>query len=326
MNKSYLVIFTIFFIIYSCKKSSDESSSKSGAKTTSNTSCLERFGINSEWSNETEVTINGYSANAMEPKISYDQAVLFWNDKPASDDQMNIHYAFKESGQYQYKGTLTGTVNNSALDGVPAIDNVGNFYFVSLRNYTATYASIFGGLVNVTGPGTLEINSVARADTNTSSNTNGIVDMDIDVSWDGQQMIVSRASFSGATYPDTSRLEIFNINSRQTSTRSDSSSLLSSVNLDNCRVYAGSLSRDNLELYFTVMPSGAVPSGDKFKIAVAKRTSTSQAFTNPQIISAISGNYPEGPSPTFDDFSKTLFYHRFDSVSGKFKIYTVTRP
>ncbi len=325
MFKFFFLFTIVSFLSFSCKKNNESSAEKTTATNTTK-SCLERFATNSEWSGETEVTITGYSASAMEPKISSDQVVLFWNDKPSSDDQMNIHYAVKVSGQYQYQGTVTGTVNSSALDGVPALDSLGNFYFVSHRNYNSTFASIFGGVINVTGPSTLQIDSLARADINSSAATNGIVDMDIDVSWDGQQMIVSRAQFSGADYPDSSHLELFDISSRQSSQRSDSSSLLANVNLDNCRVYAGTMSRDKLEIYFTVMPSGSIPSGDKFKIAVAKRATTSAPFSNPAIITAINGSYVEGPSLSYDDFSKTLFYHRLDSASGKFKIYKVTRP
>lgn len=322
MNSKLLLLTLPLFFAISCKSSPDNIATKVITKP----SCLERFGQNNEWSGEAEVTISGYSTNAMEPKVSYDQVVLFWNDKPSSDDQMNLHYAVKVSGQYQYQGLLTGTVNGSSLDGVPAVDSNGNFYFVSLRSYSATLATIFGGVVNVTGPGTLEIQSVNRADVNTSSATNGVVDMDIDVSWDGQQMIVSRALFSGANYPDTSHLEMFDISSRQSVLRADSNSIFANINLDNCRVYAGSMSRDKLEIYFTVMPTGTNPTGETFKIAVAKRSSTSEPFSNPAIISTITGLYAEGPTPTYDDFSKTLFYHRFDSTAGRFKIYKVTRP
>lgn len=306
---------------------SSDSKNSDPAPTPAPATCLSQFGTNTEWSNETAVPINGYTGNAMEPKISADQVVLFWNDKPSSDTQMNIHYAVKDGGGvYQYVGTLPGTVDGGSLDGVPAIDTVGNFYFVSLRNYSSNSRTIFGGAVNVLGPSSLEIQSVASADTTASAATSGTVDMDIDVSWDGTEMIVSRATFAGNPYPETSRLLLYDVSSRQMATRSDTESATAAINFSNCRVYAGSFSHNKLELYFTVMPTGEITTGDNFRIGVATRATTSDPFTNPKIIEAISGSYVEGASPTQNDSSKTLFFHKFDSVAGQFKIYKVTRP
>lgn len=321
MKKEFLIFFIGPLFFASCSSSSSKDS------TSPSSACLSQFGTNTEWSNETEVTIGNYSANAMEPKISADQVVLFWNDKPSSDDQMNIHYAVKDGGGvYQHVGTLPGTVNGSALDGVPAIDTLGNFYFVSLRNYGSNSRTIFGGTVSVPGAGTLEIQSVAPADASASAATAGTVDMDIDVSWDGTEMIVSRATFTGLPYPETSRLLLFNVSSRQLAIRSDTESATAAINVANCRVYAGSFSHNKLELYFTVMPTGEITSGDNFRIGVATRASASDPFTNPKLIQGLSGSYIEGASPTHNDSSRTLFYHRFDSVAGRFKIYKSTRP
>lgn len=311
--------FALGLILFGCKNTPNTESTSGG--------CFSHFGNNTEWSAPVEVTINGYSQNAMEPKPSFDQVVLFWNDKPATDNQMNIHYAIKDgSGVYQYKGTLTGTVDASFLDGVPSVDLNGQFYFVSTRSYSTDFHTIFGGLAQVIAGPALQINSVAAADAVVSAGVNGTLDMDADVTWDGLQMVVSRATFSGHPYPETSRLKYFDVSSRLLSARSDTDTVFQNVNFSDCRTYAGSISRDKLEIFFTVLPGGGSASADDFRIAVAKRTSVSEAFSNPQLIQGLSGQFTEGPSPTYDDLSKTLFFHRWDGSAGKFKIYKVSRP
>ena len=292
--------------------------------------CLSLHGTNTEWSGETEIVIIGYTGNAMEPRVSSDQITLFFNNKTSSDTEMNIHYALRTApNTYLYKGTLTGTVSPSVLDGVPAVDSAGRFYFVSTRTYGTNYGTLFSGQAAVVAGPALEIQNVASADASVTLNTPGKLDMDIDVSWDGTLAVASNADFTGGlAYPDTSKLAIYTVNTtnRTFSPNSNSTAWLANVNLSQCRVYAGNLSNDLLELYFTVFPSGTSFTASDFKIAVSKRSSTAVPFGTGAIISAISGDLAEGPSISMDDGGKSLFYHRKDAVSGNFKIYKVTRP
>ena len=288
--------------------------------------CLGGLQTNTEFSGETEISLSGFTGNAMEPRISHDQVVLFFNDKPASDTNMNVHYANRQSATgYNYIGTVPGTVANGYLDGVPAIDSSGNFYFISTRDYASNSQTLFSGVLSVLGPSSLEINSVAAADTSIKRTVAGALDMDLDVSWDGTLAVVSRASFSGKAYPDSSRLELFDVSSRSLLSRSDGQSVFQNINRAGCTVYAGALSSDKKELFYTLFPSGA-PTGTDFRVMIAKRNSTSEVFAAGQVVSGITNNFPEGPSLTIDDGGKTLYYHRFDSVSSTFKIYKVTRP
>lgn len=316
------LLLTVFFTNCAAQKSQSD--------TVVALTCLQKLGTNTEWSGETEITITGYTGNAMEPKISYDQVVLFFNNKTSTDTEMDVHYALKTAtNTYQYKGTLTGTVNGSYLDGVPAVDVNGNFYFVSLRTYASNLQTVFSGTAQVIAGPALQINSVAAADAAVSLQQAGKLDMDIDVSWDGNLMIASNADFtSGQGYPDTSKLALYNVNttSRTATPKADSSALLANVNISECRVYAGNLSSNLLELYYTVFPSGSSFAGSDFKMVVAKRNSTSEAFGTGQIIQGITGEFVEGASISYDESSKTLFYHKKDPISGNFKIYKVTRP
>lgn len=288
--------------------------------------CLGRLGVNSEWSGETEVAIDNYSANAMEPKVSADGVVLFWNDKPASDTQMDIHYAVKQSnGRYLHIGTLPGTVDSSNLDGTPAIDSLGNFYFISTRAYASTQRTLFGGLIQVLGPNSLSVANVQSAEQALTPVGAGHLYSDVEVSWDGKYLAATDSVFSGKAFPDSSKLVLFNVNSRSASVYTDSDRILANVNNGNCLTYAATFSPDMLELYYTVYPaSGEVQTSD-FRIVVSKRASLNDAFGTGAIISAVTGTSTEGPALSYGDGGKTLYYHKMDSVSGRFKIYKLSR-
>ncbi len=329
MNKKIILIFaagtlviSVFFINCATKPAAEVVPVTPG--------CLASLGTNTEWSGETEISITGYTGNAMEPRISSDQVTLFFNNKTSNDTEMDIHYALKTAANtYLYKNTLTGTVSPTSLDGVPAVDSAGRFYFVSTRSYGSNLRTLYSGQAAVVAGPALEIQNVASADAAVTLNQAGKLDMDIDVSWDGALAVASNADFTGGlAYPDTSRLAFYNVDTstRIFSPNTNSSTLLANVNLSQCRVYAGSLSNDLLELYYTVFPSGSSFASTDFKLVVSKRASTSLPFGTGQIISGVSGELLEGPSITFNDSGKTLFYHKKDPVSGNFKIYKVTRP
>ncbi len=311
------------FLLVSCSGGSSESANPENAEQAAKT-CLNQWDLNSEWSNEQEIQISGYSQSAMEPKVAADGGVLLWNDKPAGGDTlMNIHYAVKQVDQsWLYIGTVPGTVDNSNLDGVPALDSSLNFYFISTRSYATNQQTIYSGLLSVLGVNSLGVSSVAAADTAIKNTQSGFLDMDLDVSWDGTLMVVSRALFAGNPYPETSELKLFSVSARQASNISNSNETLANVNSTLCRTYAGTLSNDKKELYFTIIPSTSI-AGSDFRILVAKRATITEPFGKPQVIQAITGTYTEGPSLTQD--GKNLYYHKFDSVAGRFKIYKVTR-
>jgi hypothetical protein len=113
------------------------------------------------------------------------------------------------------------------------------------------------------------------------------------------------------------------VSSRSASPYSESDRLLKNVNYSGCTVYAGTLSADLKELYFTLFPTGT-PEADKFRIVVAKRNSIQEPFGQGAVIENITGASVEGPSISSD--GKKLFFHKKDSATNRFKIYQVTRP
>lgn len=288
-------------------------------------SCLDRFGKNQEWESEEEVRIDGYVENAMEPKLSHDQVVLFWNDKPAEDSNMDLHYAVRQpNGHYEYVGPLSGAASPGALDGVPSLDEAGNFYFISTRTFSTNSQTIFAGQVQVEGLGKLSLGDVRAADDAIPKNGPGVLAMDVDVSSDGALAFASRATFSGKPFPDQSALALYRVSSRALAAHEASEALLRNVNSQECLVYAASLSRDLLELYYTVAPVGTLRE-DQFRIAVSKRASPDLPFQRGEIITAVAGKMTEGPSITHNDGGKYLLFHKKDPASGKFRVFRVRR-
>lgn len=288
--------------------------------------CFYGYGINYEWSNQQQIVVDGFNEHMMEPKLSNDQKVLFFNDKPASGDlNMKLHYAvLQPNGHYQYVGILPGTSSNS-LDGVPAIDKDNKFYFTSVRNWVQTTNSIYGGQLILTPTGLAVANPIS-VDRFLPRKAVGEIDMDIDISYSGKTAISSRAVFSNnKPYPDSSKLLGFEMTNFVMTSDPLLNIKLNYVNRSDWVVYAPNLSIDQMELYFTFFKKGITPSGNDFVVAVSKRQSLDQMFGQPQLIAAIKGSITEAPSLTVNDGQKTLIFHKIDPVSNKFRIYKVTR-
>ena len=55
--------------------------------------CFSGFAHDTSFGDEIELTITGNPGSAMEPRLSPDERFLFFNDKPGSDDAMQLHVA-----------------------------------------------------------------------------------------------------------------------------------------------------------------------------------------------------------------------------------------
>lgn len=294
------------------------------------TGCLDLFTENNEWHNETPIEIIGYDDSAMEPRISANQNLLLFNNMAKNGDDMDIHYAVRTNpaqfpNRYTYKGILKGA-DSDKLDGTPGLDKFGNFYFVSLRDYGKNYQSIYSAQLTESSSQNFELKNIQPADDNVTRSHKLMIDMDGEVSWDGRTMIASRADFISQTEaPRTSYLALFDIHNRVARPNKESSYVLANVNLPECRVYAGSLSENKLELFYTVLPTSPNVKPDDFRIVVAKRKSAFDSFGRGQIISAIKGDVIEGPSVSLNDAGNSLYYHKLDTTQKRFKIYKVFR-
>ncbi|MBV1900319.1 MAG: hypothetical protein KUG56_01470, partial [Kordiimonadaceae bacterium] len=104
-----------------------------------------------DFSKPQTVKIQGYNGHAMEPFISRDGSLLFFNNRNQSSDQTDIYLAKRVSDlQFIFVGPLHGA-NSQALDGVPSMDRQGNFYFISTRQYNQTANTLWQGQLRPPG-------------------------------------------------------------------------------------------------------------------------------------------------------------------------------
>jgi hypothetical protein len=271
---------------------------------------------NNEWYNEEQVTIRGYSADAMEVGISQNGRYLLFNDQKKPNKDM--HWAERiDDTNYQYKGKVKNTVTPK-VDGTPSFDAAGNVYFTSLKSYPEDLRTIY--IARFKDGAALNIDPIEGNIYITNQNMHGQeywVSLDPAISDDGTFLFYSEGRFCpgvGFPYP-------FKVRGAQ---KVDGKYLkiddriLANVNTKNME-YAPAITSNGLELFFTRV--GKVNGRQKMiGIFVAQRKSLKEPFSIPEKITAITGDV-EAPALSGDE--KHLYYHRMDS--GRFRIYRVTR-
>ena len=91
------------------------------------------------------VAIDGWSADAMEPFISRDGALLFFNSSNAPGAQTDLYWARKiDPLHFKLLGPVPGA-NSPALDGVASLAADGTFAFISPRDYDARHGTVWTG-------------------------------------------------------------------------------------------------------------------------------------------------------------------------------------
>lgn len=259
------------------------------------------------------VTIIGYNGDAMEPFVSRDGVYLFFNSAGANKD---IFYgAFINATTVQYQGPIA-SINTAAVEGTPTTDATNRFFYVTTANYNppTTYDTLYTGTWNGSSvTGAAVVSGLART-------TPGYVNFDIEVSPDGATLYFADGDFSGGNaFPDSADIAI-GVTSGNGFVRDPASGvILANVNTTSNLEYAPTISTDGREFFFT----RANLNTGQVRIYRAARASTTAAFAVPQLVSAITG-FVEGTTLSPDE--KSLYYHRQNTVSGRFEIYRVTRP
>ncbi len=265
------------------------------------------------FSNEEVVEIVGYEGSAMEPFISRDGQLLFFNNSGSTGEDMNIHYCRKINDiQFDYLGELPGA-NTKELEGVPTMDTQGNFYFTSMRSYRQDFLSIYQSSFDGEG-----VDLVTPTDNSISEHTLGLINFDSEVSADGLYLYYAGGRFAGENYPREANLSIAEKINGQFFRMPNSDKLLVNINTDLLE-YAPSISTDGLELFFTRTNIEVMP--PKMGIWQSTRKDKDLPFEKPIRIEAIQGQLIEGPSITDDGM--TLYYHK--NVGENFKFFKVTR-
>src|SRR5262249_31345702 len=91
------------------------------------------------------VAISGNGQDAMEPVLTRDGKVLFFNNSNAPTVDTNLFWATKgDDLTFQLEGEIGG-VDGPALNAVTSMDLNHPFYFVSTRSYDTTLSTIYSG-------------------------------------------------------------------------------------------------------------------------------------------------------------------------------------
>ena len=264
--------------------------------------------------NEIRVRISGYEGDAMEPFISRDDQYLFFNNSGKNAQDMNLHFARRDTDtRFIYIGEIPGT-NTTDLEGVPSMDANNNLYFTSLRSFFSNFRSVYSGKFD-SESGVSEVGSV---DALLSLNTSGIIIFDTEISRDGNTLYYSIGSFSGNNFPDQADLQVASLTNGEFRRKIDSDEIFQTINSDLLQ-YAPSISNDELEIFYT----RAFISDEETQIRVlkAERSSKTEPFGDPEVIQAVIGIQTEGPSISADGLR--LYYHQ--NVDNKFEIWMVSR-
>lgn len=268
------------------------------------------------FSNEINVTINGLTHDAMEPFISHDGNVLFFNNLNDGVDT-KLFYATKvNDSTFTYVGELNGTNQTTQpyLDAVADLDSIGNIYWTSTRNYGPELDNLFHGKINGSN-----VTNIGRVRGDFNKNTPGWLVMDHGMSIDGQLLYFNNARLDGDNCqgPCETMIGIAQkINDSTFTTLTNSSTLLQTINDNNFKFYAPCISADGLELYYTRYPNVVLQPSSLFEICVAVRNTSSDNFSVPTVLfSKTIDKLIEAPTLTTD--GKIMYYHEKTATSHK---------
>lgn len=263
-----------------------------------------------------DVTINGLSFDAMEPFISPNGNILFFNS--LNDGlETKLYYAIKvNDSTFTYVGELSGANQTTSpqLDAVADMDVHGNFYWTSTRDYPAELNNLFHGVFDA---GT--ISDIGRVQGDFNKNIPGWLVMDHGISLDGQFLYFNNARFDDTTCqgPCETTLGIAEkVNATTYNTISNSADILQNINDPNYIYYAPCISSDQLELYYTRYKKEEITVNTTFEMCVAVRDDVGAEFSIPKVLfSETIANLVEAPTLTVD--KNIMYYHQKTSDSHK---------
>jgi hypothetical protein len=257
------------------------------------------------------VTINGYTGNSMEPFLSRDGSVLFFNNLNSAPENTDLHWSTKiNDTTFQYQGELSG-INTPALEAVATMDSNGVFYFVSDRNYATTFCSIYKSTY-LSGT----ISNIAQVDS-ISKYEAGWVNFDVEVNASGEYLYFVDGRFDQNGGPYEADIILAGKKGANFQREANSAIILKNINTSDLE-YAACISADDLQLYFTrtsTSVSNPVP-----VIYQSSRNTPQDIFGVPSPIQSIIG-FVE--APTISPDGKTIYYHK--NEGGKFVIYCVKK-
>jgi len=256
----------------------------------------------------------------MEPFISKDGQYLFFNNHQGENGKdiadKDLFYAERiDDLTYEYKGEIGG-VNTLYVEGNPTMDENNNFYFITTRDYAATGESIYTGVFN---DGT--VTNLKRVSGSVNTPGASWINMGVEITKTGDEIYTSRAHFTDGN-PDLGNIRYAIANGDDYQIHSNEEEILKNINTDTAIEYAGEVSNDGLEIFF----SRLTISESRFRLLYSKRSNKQEAFGTPISIPGPFEdnllNFVEGPALSPD--GKKLYYHKLGD-NDKFSIFMLTR-
>jgi hypothetical protein len=254
------------------------------------------------------VSIQGYDGHIMEPFISRDGSILFFNNLNAPTENTNLHWCTKiNDTRFQYQGELDN-VNTESLEGVPTMDKDNNFFFVYTGTYEQTLSTIYRGQFSsgsILHPELVE---------NISRKTPGWVNFDVEVSHDGNTLYFVDGRFDANGGPYESNFVMAQKQGDQFFRDGNAEKIFKNINTNDLE-YAAAISKNELEICFTRV---AVPlnAQSEPKIFIASRNNVNEAFSNVHPIQNITG-FVE--APTYDANDQGIYFHK--RLNGQHRLY-----
>lgn len=269
---------------------------------------------NQRFTNLRKVNVIGYDQSVMEVFITGDGKYIFFNNdaNETPKTQKNIYYARRiDDLNFKFMGEVKG-INSAAVDGVPTMDSKGNFYFISTVNYNkknafnTVYSGIFknGYVRNI------------RPHPELSLNLPGWINMDVEISADGNTLYSTQTYFGDGPPPKQSYFIIAHLKAGRFEIDNRSNEIFHNINTSDLE-YGASISADGRELYFTRL---SYADGGKFTSYYATRPNRTAVFSAPVLIPAITG-FSEAPAITSD--GRLLYFHKKDK--NRFSLYVLER-
>jgi hypothetical protein len=245
----------------------------------------------------------------MEPFLSRDGGVLFFNNRNDPAEKTDLHWAERiDDLHFRYRGKVEGA-NSAALDGVPTLTANGRFCFISPRAYDRTLATIHCG--HWTGDHVSDVTLQAQA----SPHIRGHVVFDVELDTSGDSLILADGRFTGGPAPASADLRLARLVDGEYRLDPTADALFAAINTDALECAAG-LSEDGLTLYFTRLEGRPPFAGTS--IWIARRPAPGAAFEEPVRIDAIEG-FSEAATFAADG---AIYFHKRDS--GHFTLWRTT--
>ena len=277
---------------------------------------------NIAYENPIEVKITGYTDHAMEPFLSADGQTLFYNSQNTGINT-KLYYATRISDtEFEFIGEVNGAneAQTNQLNAVPDMDENNQFYWTSVREYPSKLDNLhYGTYANGA------VTNIGRVQGDFYVGQDGWLVMDHGISFDGQTLFYNNARFDdeNCVGPCETTLGIATKQANGIFSKiADSERILETINDANYIYYAPSITKDELELYYTRFRAGNVTLATEIEICVAIRGAKTHDFGEPKVLfSSSAATILEAPTLNAD--KSLMYYHQ--KIDENHKIFVRTR-